>query len=215
MDTVIFGLARALGILPLASISSTIATVATTNPFMWYVTRAAATSSYITLSLLVVLGLIRSMTRLNGGRIAWWLDESHQFLALLTAILMGVHLLSLMFDALIPFSPLNILEPFNEPYREVPVAIGVFSMYGMVVVLVSSWLRQRVGQKWWRLLHYLTFACFAGVTLHGILAGSDSSQPWMIFIYVCSCIAVALLTLLRVFTRPVTPTARASYARRR
>jgi DMSO/TMAO reductase YedYZ heme-binding membrane subunit len=211
MDTVNIGLA--LGILPLASLSSTIAT-ATTNPFMWYVTRAAATSSYITLSLLVVLGLIRSMTRLSGRRIAWWLDESHQFLALLTAILMGIHLISLMFDAKIPFSLLNILTPFNEPYSEIPVAIGVFSMYGMVVVLASSWLRQRVGQQWWRMLHYLTFACFAGVTLHGMLAGSDSSQPWMIFIYVCSCIAVASLTLLRVFTRPVASPARASVVRR-
>jgi DMSO/TMAO reductase YedYZ heme-binding membrane subunit len=209
MDTVALGLTRALSALPLASLSAT-----TANPFMWYVTRAAATSSYITLALLVILGLIRSMTRLNGGRIAWWLDESHQFLALLTAILMGIHLISLMFDAKIPFSALNILLPFNEPYSEIPVAIGVFTMYGMVVVLASSWLRQRVGHKLWRLLHYLTFAVFAGVTLHGILAGSDSGQPWMIFIYVSASIVVALLTFLRVFTRPTVQPARASYARR-
>lgn len=211
MDAIISGLIH----LPLASLATAIASATTASPFMWYVTRAAATSSYITLTLLVTLGLIRSMTRLNGGRIGWWLDESHQFLALLTAILMGVHLLSLMLDALIPFSPLNIVLPFDEPYREIPVAIGVFSMYGLVVVLASSWLRQRIGQKLWRLIHYLTFACFAGVTLHGMLAGTDSNQPWMIFVYVCACITVSLLTLMRIFTRPAVAPARAGYVRRR
>ncbi len=81
MDTIALGLTRLLGALPLAAVSAT----TVVNPFMWYVTRAAATSSYITLSFLVILGLARSMTRLNGSRVSWWLDESHQFLALLTA----------------------------------------------------------------------------------------------------------------------------------
>lgn len=213
METIASGLSSLFGALPLASVATLVATAAK-NPFMWYVTRASATSSYITLTLLVILGLTRSMTRLNGGRVAWWLDEAHQFLALLTAGLMGLHLVSLLFDALIPFSLLNILLPVNEPYRAVPVAIGVFTMYGMVVVLASSWLRRRTGQKTWRLLHYLSFAVFAGVTLHGILAGTDSGQPWMIFTYVAAALAVGLLTFLRIFTRPQAQPARASFARR-
>ena len=57
------------------------------------------------------------------------------------------------------------------------------------------------------------FAVFAGVTLHGILAGTDSSQPWMVFIYVAASIAVALLTAIRVFARPAIRPARASVGR--
>lgn len=184
------------------------------NPFMWYVTRASATSCYIALALLVMLGLARSMTRLRGGRAAWWLDESHQFLALLTALLAGAHLISLLFDALVPFSMPNLLTPIAEPYRPVPVAIGVFSMYGMALVLATSWLRRRVGQKLWRLAHYLPFAVFAGVTLHGALAGTDSSQPWMLFIYVFASLAVVLLSVLRVVTRPAVRPSRVAPVRR-
>ncbi len=210
MDTIALGLTRLLGALPLAAVSAT----ATANPFMWYVTRAAATSSYITLSLLVILGIARSMTRLGGGRVAWWLDETHQFLALLTAGLVGLHLISLLFDALIPFSITNLLIPIAEPYRPFAVSVGVFTMYGLVAVLASSWLRQRLGHAKWRLIHYLSFVVFAGVTLHGILAGSDSSQPWMIFIYVASAISVGLLTFIRIFSRPPAQPARAGYGRR-
>lgn len=209
MDTIALGLTRLTGALPLAAISATAA-----NPFMWYVTRAAAASSYITLTLLVILGLARSMTRLSGGRVGWWLDEAHQFLALLTAGLVGLHLVSLLFDALIPFSVTNLLIPFGEPYRPFAVGVGVVTMYGMVVVLASSWLRRRVGHTAWRLIHYLSFAVFAGVTLHGILAGSDSGQSWMVFVYVTAAISVSLLTFIRIFSRPAAQPARASYGRR-
>lgn len=209
MDTIALGLTRLLGALPLAAVSATAA-----NPLMWYVTRAAATSSYITLSLLVILGIARSMTRLSGGRVAWWLDETHQFLALLTAGLVGLHLVSLLFDALIPFSITNLFIPVAEPYRPFAVSVGVFTMYGMVAVLASSWLRRRLGHARWRAIHYLSFAVFAGVTLHGILAGSDSSQPWMIFIYVAAAISVGLLTFIRIFSRSPSQPARAGYTRR-
>jgi methionine sulfoxide reductase heme-binding subunit len=209
MDTIALGLMRLTGALPLAAVSAT-----TANPFMWYVTRAAASSSYITLTLLVILGLARSMARLSGGRVGWWLDEAHQFLALLTAGLVGLHLASLLFDALIPFSVANLLIPLGEPYRPFAVGIGVVTMYGMAAVLVSSWLRRRVGHATWRLIHYLSFLVFAGVTAHGILAGSDSGQSWMIFVYVAAAISVSLLTFIRIFSRPVSPPARAGYERR-
>ncbi len=209
MDTLALGLIRLSGALPLAALSAT-----TANPFMWFVTRAAASSSYITLTLLVILGLARSMTRRSGGRVSWWLDETHQFLALLTAGLVGLHLVSLLLDALIPFSVVNLLIPVAEPYRPFAVGVGVVTMYGMVAVLASSWLRRRLGHAKWRLIHYLSFAVFAGVTLHGVLAGSDSSQPWMIFVYVASAISVGLLTFIRIFSRPPSQPVRAGYGRR-
>jgi hypothetical protein len=63
------------------------ATSATANPFFWYVTRAAAISSYMVLTIVVLLGIARTLTREAGSRASWVLDETHQFLALLTAAL--------------------------------------------------------------------------------------------------------------------------------
>jgi len=65
----------------LSSLSLTLAaTSATANPFLWYVTRAAATSAYITLSITVIIGLFRSLarvSRLRNARVLWLLDELH------------------------------------------------------------------------------------------------------------------------------------------
>jgi methionine sulfoxide reductase heme-binding subunit len=182
--------------LPLAALG---AAPATANPLLWYVTRAAAVSAYITLTVTVILGMARSLARVTSTRVSWMLDEVHQFLAVLVAAFVGLHLLSLLFDPLIPFAPLNLLVPLDQPYRPFAVDLGVLAVYGLVIVLGSSWLRRRIAYASWRTLHYTSFAVFALVTLHGILAGSDAGQPWMRLVYLVAGGLVGLLVFLRMF----------------
>jgi sulfoxide reductase heme-binding subunit YedZ len=78
----------------------------------------------------------------------------------------------------------------------------VFSVYGLVIVLLSSWLRRYIKYTSWRALHYTSFAVFLLVTLHGVLAGSDSGEPWMILVYLGATVAVILMTLGRILWLP-------------
>jgi predicted ferric reductase len=82
------------------------------------------------------------------------------------------------------------------------VDLGVFSLYGLVIVLLSSWLRRYIKHASWRALHYTSFAVFLLVTLHGVLAGSDSGQPWMILVYLGASAAVVVMTLIRILWVP-------------
>jgi sulfoxide reductase heme-binding subunit YedZ len=180
--------------------SVTIAARATADPTLWYFTRAAAVAAYIFLTLTVTLGLSRSMLRSGRVRSPWlfWLsDETHQFLALLTAGFVAIHLLALLFDPLIPFSLANLLFPLDEPYRPVAAGLGVLSLYGLGLVLLTSWGRKRLSHGTWRTLHFLSFPAFALVTLHGILAGTDTNQPWMLLLYLGAGALFAFLIALR------------------
>lgn len=186
----------------LAATTATTATTVTANPFLWYVTRAAATSAYITLSVTVILGLFRSLarvSRLRDSRALWLLDELHPYLAVLTLALVVFHLLSLVFDPLIPFSVLNLLLPFDQPYRPLAVDLGVLALYALAVVWLSSWVKRRIKYATWRALHYTSFIAFALVTFHGIFVGSDSATPWMWLVYLGASGIVTLLTLARIF----------------
>jgi hypothetical protein len=49
----------------------------------------------------------------------------------------------------------------------------------------------------WRRLHWATYAVFALGTAHGLLAGSDSSQPWAFGLYLGAIGAVAFATAYR------------------
>jgi sulfoxide reductase heme-binding subunit YedZ len=169
---------------------------------LWYVTRAAAVSAYVLLLLAVDLGMLRSVARELSGRVSWLLDELHQFISLLAAAFVALHLLALLFDPFISFSPLNLLLPLGQPYRPLPVDLGVLALYALGVVLVSSWLRRRMSPRTWRVLHNVSFAVFFLATLHGLLAGSDAGQPWMHALYVGGAASVLFLVVARIFAQP-------------
>lgn len=174
----------------------------TADPTLWYVTRAAAVSAYVLLLLAVDLGMLRSMARELSVRVSWMLDELHQFISLLAAAFVALHLLALLFDPFIRFSLLNLLLPLDQPYKRVAVDFGVLALYGLAVVLISSWLRRRMAQRTWRGLHYISFAVFFLVTLHGLFAGSDAAQPWMHALYVGAAASVLFLVVARIFAQP-------------
>src|SRR5260370_9150800 len=129
--------AAAVGALPAAALTSGASTV---NPLLWYVTRAAAVSAYVTLTATVLLGIWRSLARVARIRTPWTLDEAHQFLAALTAGFVALHLMALLFDPLIPFSLLNLLLPVAEPYPRFAVDLAGLSLYPLVVVLLTPGL---------------------------------------------------------------------------
>jgi hypothetical protein len=190
--------------LSLASASGHGAALATSPTLLWYVTRATAVASYITLSLTVSLGILQSIARTARERLPWLVDESHQFISTLTGVLILGHLTALYFDPFIPFSLLNLLTPLNEPYNPPAVACGVFALYCMLALLFSSWLRRRLPFAFWRGVHYFSFIAFALVTVHGWWAGSDAEEPWMRGLYVGASGAILFLVLMRFFTHPRT-----------
>jgi sulfoxide reductase heme-binding subunit YedZ len=167
---------------------------------LWYVTRAAAISAYILLTLTAGLGLLRNTVRaarVRSAGLIWLLDEAHQYTAALATVFVALHLVSLLFDPVVPFTFTNLLVPIDEPYRQTAVNLGVFSLYTLGAVLLSSWMRRSLPYGLWRGLHFASFLAFVLVTLHGILAGADSTQPWMQAVYGVAAGAVMLLVGVR------------------
>lgn len=190
-----------VGLIPLRVLHAAAASHATVasaaSPTLWYVTRAMGIAAYIALSLSVALGMLRTIARSARERLSWVVDELHQFVATLAGVLIFGHLIALALDPFLPFSIANLLLPIAEPYRPLAVSLGVLSLYGMIVLLFSSWLRRRIPYKMWRLLHYASFITFVLVTAHGWLAGSDTGEPWMRAIYGFAAAAIAFMTIAR------------------
>ena len=191
------------------SVSATlVVTAAQSSTTLWYVTRATAVAAYVTLSASVILGMLRTIARRASERVSWRVDELHQFIATLAGVFVLGHLLALKFDSYLPFSLANLLLPINEPYRPAAVVVGVFALYTLVPILLTSWLRRRLRYGLWRAVHYISFVCFVLVTAHGWLAGSDSGEPWMRAIYAGASAMVVFLLLARLFVGSPAPTPR-------
>ena len=167
------------------------------DPTLWYITRAAGVSAYVLLAVVADLGILRSLASQLGERVSWVLDEAHQFLALLTAAFVALHLGVLLFDPFLTFSVTNLLLPLGEPYQPLGVSLGVLGLYALLVVLMSSWLRRFISHRLWRGLHYTSFGVFVLVTLHGLLSGSDSGLGWLRSIYFAALASMLFLTVMR------------------
>ena len=172
-----------------------------------HLTRAAAVTGYVALTLAVALGLLRGISSRRGWRVTWLLDEVHQFIALLAVTLVALHLAALAVDPLLPFAPIMLLLPFGDPARPVAHALAALALYALVIISLSSWLRRHLPYKFWLRLHALSFTAFLATTFHGLLAGNDSSHPWMRAVYVACSAAVALLIFIRLLIPAPSPRA--------
>lgn len=168
-------------------------------PWFWYLSRAAGVSAYLALALSVMWGLLLS-TRLVDTLIARSV-ELHKWISAVALALVAAHALVLIGHPYVRFDMLGVLLPFASAYRPAAIALGVLSAYGSVVVFGSFWLRRQIGQRTWRIVHILAFPTFVAVTLHGMLAGTDSGTAWMRSAYLLASAVLIWLMAYRVISR--------------
>jgi DMSO/TMAO reductase YedYZ heme-binding membrane subunit len=171
----------------------------------WIVLRAAGIGAYVMLFLSIVWGLVAT-TSVLGKRISKASATAvHQFIATCGLVLLGVHLGGLLVDSFMPFSIGDLTIPMAASFRPVATTFGIVAMYAMVFVIVTSWLRKRIGTKWWRRTHLLAVPTFALSMVHGIFAGTDSTRPAMWWTYVGTGLVVLFLVVVRGLTASYRP----------
>lgn len=166
----------------------------------WIVLRAAGVAAYLMLFLSVAWGLVSTTTPF-GKRISKPSSTLvHQFMSTCGLVLVGVHLGGLLVDRFVRFDVLDLLVPLRAPYRPFAVALGVVAMDATVVVVVTSWVRKRIGTAAWRRTHLLAVPVFTLALLHGIFAGTDTARPWMWWTYVSTGLVIVFLIVVRALT---------------
>jgi sulfoxide reductase heme-binding subunit YedZ len=176
------------------------------DPTFWLLARASGVTAYVLLTLSVLAGLVVKSKPFGRAVPQPAVTDLHRFLALLGLGAVAVHGAALVLDSTVKISPAALLVPGLAPYRPFWTALGVLAAELMVAVYVSFALRRRIGARNWRRLHWATYAIFGFATLHGLAAGTDSTQPWAVWLYVGSVSAVSAATAWRALTvvpRPV------------
>ena len=163
----------------------------------WVILRAAGIGAYLMVFLSVAWGLV-STTGALGRKVSKAAGISiHQFVATCGLFLLAIHLGGLLVDSFMPFGLADLTVPGISSYRPVATALGVLAMYAMVFVLVTSWMRKRIGTTWWRRSHLLAVPTFVLSMAHGVFAGSDTGRPWMWWIYLATGMFTVFLVVVR------------------
>jgi sulfoxide reductase heme-binding subunit YedZ len=171
------------------------------DPTFWLLARASGMTAYFVLTLSVLAGLVlksRPFARLKAPTTT----EVHRTLALTGLGALVLHGTSLVLDSTVKVTPAALVVPGLVSYRPPAVAVGVIAAWLFALVTASFWVRKRIGMRAWRRLHWLTFALFALATIHGVAAGTDTSQPWARGLYLGALGAVAAATAWRALVPP-------------
>lgn len=163
----------------------------------WISSRLLGFLAYFALAGSVVYGLLLSTRLLDAIAHRPISFALHQDLASVGLGLAGIHGALLGLDRVVPTSLYQLAVPFATTYRPVWVGLGQVAFWITVAVVASFYLRRRIGQRAWRLLHYATFAAFIGASAHGLGAGTDSAG-WARMIYLVSSDIVIFLLVYRI-----------------
>ncbi len=170
----------------------------------WFLSRGSALAAFgmLWISMALGIGVTNRMARLwPGGPQA---VDLHEFVSLLGLVFALFHGLILLGDRYIGFTLAQVLVPFaSAGYKPAWVGLGQIGMYLWGIVLVSFYVRKRIGTRNWRLIHYASYLSFLLALVHGVASGTDSSTPWMMTAYWFSAGSLVFLTMYRILVSAV------------
>lgn len=161
-----------------------------TTDALWYLARGSGVASLILFTVVVALGIGNRRGRDFLGMNRLVVASVHRSASLLALVFLAVHITSLMFDPYAQLKILDLVVPFTSTYRPLWVGFGALALDLALAVIVTSLLRDRLGQRAWRAVHWLAYAMWPIAVLHGIGSGTDRSTLWMIAIDIVCVVAV-------------------------
>ena len=164
----------------------------------WYLTRASGTVALILLTIAIVIGIL-SIGRVHSRR---WprfvIDGVHRSSSLLAVVFLAIHIATAVLDSFAPISLLDAIVPFAGSYRPIWLGLGAAAFDLLLAVTVTSLLRQRLGHRLWRAVHWLAYATWPIAVVHALGTGSDVQQTWLQLTYAVSGAAVIAAVLWRI-----------------
>ena len=164
------------------------------GPFLWYATRAAGLVTLVLLTAAMVLGI------LNAGRFAsrrwprFLVQGLHRNLSLLALLFLALHVGTTVIDTYTSIGLPDAIVPFLSPYKRWWLGLGALASDLMITLAVTSLLRQRIGHRLWRVVHWAGYLCWPVAIVHGLGTGTDHSSRWVLAL-TFACVGAVLVSV--------------------
>jgi len=163
---------------------------------LWFLNRSTGVVTIVLLTITTVLGVLAIGGR-PAGRVPRFVTQAfHRNVALLSMLLLVVHLITAVLDEFVEIRWYEVFIPFVGSYEPLWVGFGAIATDLMLVVILTSLFRTRMQHNLWRGLHISAYALWALAIGHGIGVGTDMTENMWLLTVACA-IAVPLAAALR------------------
>ena len=176
--------------------------LAPANPqWLWFLSRGSGLVLLVLFTAVVVLGIA---TRAGWVPRRWprfVAAELHRALSLFAVALLGLHVVTAIADPYVSIGWAATVIPFLSPYRTLAVGLGTLAVDLGAAVLLTSILRNRLGFRAWRAVHWLAYLAWPAAFLHALRAGGDLHTGWVAAIVWGSAAATTAAVAARLLWR--------------
>lgn len=112
------------------------------------------------------------------------------------------HPLLLLLNKKPRFTMANLAYPVHSPSQPFENTLGALALYGLAVVVLTSYMRLKLGRRLWKAFHFTVYFAAAALLSHSLLTSPNltNSVDWLdggkIFVEACFLV-IAILSFLR------------------
>ena len=160
----------------------------------WFITRATGVVALLLLTGSLALG-VAGVRRVALGNARFVVDALHRSVSLIAVAFVSLHVITSVLDGFAPISIVDIVVPFHSAYRTLWLGLGTVGFDLMAAVTITSLLRDRVGYRAWRAIHWLAYLGWPLALVHSYGTGTDPKARWMLVVTTL-CVAVVLMAVV-------------------
>jgi methionine sulfoxide reductase heme-binding subunit len=159
------------------------------GPALWYATRATGLVTMLLLTTTVLLGILTA-GRFAGGSWPRFLTVGlHRNLSLLVLAFLALHVATNVVDTFVSIPLAAAFVPFASSYKAGWLSLGAVALDLLVALVATSLIRNRLGLRTWRWVHWAAYICWPVALAHGLGAGTDRGTLW-VFVLTIACAAM-------------------------
>jgi predicted ferric reductase len=161
------------------------------GPALWYATRATGLVTLLLLTASVLLGLLTT-GRFTSDKWPRFLTVGlHRNLSLLVLAFLALHVGTTVIDTFVSIPVVSVFIPFTSSYQPFWLGLGAVALDLLIALVATSLLRNRLGLRAWRWVHWAAFVCWPVALAHGLGMGTDRNTIWVFALTIICAAAVA------------------------
>jgi DMSO/TMAO reductase YedYZ heme-binding membrane subunit len=167
---------------------------------LWYLNRGSGVALLLVLTATLCLGILsarsgraRLVPRFVG-------QQLHRNLGVLALVLVVGHVATAVTDTYVDIRWWQALSPVGASYKPLWLGLGSIAFDVMLIVVLTSLMRERLGQRAWRTIHLLGYLSWPFALVHSVGIGTDATSTWGRQVGLGCLAAVALAAVVRLTT---------------
>ena len=149
------------------------------NNAVWFLMRGSGVVSLLLLTVVMALG-IATLGGVRLGSLPRFATMAlHRSVSLLAVVFIAIHVGTAVIDPYTSVRLVDLVVPFAAGWKPLFVGLGTIALDLVIALTVTGLLRERIGWRTWRTIHWAAYATWPVAFFHALGIGTDTSTLWL------------------------------------